>query len=153
MSDKLTFEFTEDVRSKLVKSDFRFFLDKNISENKYSPMNIESIFYGKLQEDKIIDRDIKNNKRQQLIFMEGQVAKMLRGGMLPCHFKMNETREFTITDFEEYGKNWSVFEAWKKAEKRKVIRKTAWDITVKVGAVLAIGLSIIKLLEIFGLTV
>jgi len=153
MSDKLTFDLTDDVRSKLVKSDFRFFLDKNIAENKYSPTNIESIYYGKLQEDKIIDSDIKNNKKQQLIFMEGQVAKMVRGGMLPCHFNMNETREYRITDFEEYGKNWSIFEAWKKAERRKVIGKRIWNTTVKVGAILAILLSVIKVLEIVGVKI
>ena len=105
---------------------------------------------AKEKRDKRGEIDLKKNKKQELLFLEGNVAKMVRGGILPSLFNMNETRELNIIRFEDLGENWSMFDTWKKYKRRKSFRKNGWNAITKAGAVLAIALSVIKILELFG---
>lgn len=149
MNEKLSYDLTPEMKEILVEIDFNFFLEKNILVNNYTQENINLIYIGKKKEDERGKADLKKNKKQELLYLEGNVAKMVRG-FLPSFFNMNETRKFTITFFEEIGKNWSEFETWKKYEKRKIRRNKVWDTLTKSGVILAFILSAIKLLEIFG---
>ena len=72
---------------------------------------------------------------------------MFTGGFLPTLFHLDETRQHIFIAFSDIGNNWAYFEFWKKHYQKKVTREQIWDMTVKVGSVLAIVLSLIKLIE------
>ena len=80
-------------------------------------------------------------------FCEGKVRKGFTGGFLPSHFEMDESREHTIMRFEDVGEDWAYFYYWQKYYRRKITEEKIWEYIIKMGSILAIALSIIKLLE------
>ena len=75
---------------------------------------------------------------------------MFTGGFLPALFHLDEGRKHTIFGFEDIGHDLAYFKLWQNYYKRKVTTKKVWEFVVKVGSVLAIILSIIKLWETFS---
>ena len=75
------------------------------------------------------------------------MRKMFTGGFLPALFHLDEGRKHTMFKFQEIGQDLAYFKLWQGFYKRKVTAKKTWEVVVKIGSVLAIILSIIKLWE------
>lgn len=72
---------------------------------------------------------------------------MFYGALLPSIFGLDESRGYIIIDFKGAGENWAYFKYWQKYQRRKITREKIWNIIIKGGSILAIILSIIKILE------
>ncbi len=144
-------ELTEDLRRKLVKLDFEYFLNKNIQEKSYTSEQLAQLNTAKAEELKKLQQEYDANKTQLYYYLDGQVGKALRGGMLPTLFNFNDVRDFRIMNFSDYGRNWAIFEIWKKHESKKVRKRKMWEWLTRIGAILAVLLAIFKVLEWFGI--
>jgi len=127
--------------------DFEFFLNLNIEKRKYKKENIDLIFKSYSQCLEQIKEKAKENKKQFNLYSEGQVRKMFNGGLLPALFELDDTRDYEIIDFSSIGENWAYFNFWQKYQKKKINQNKIWNIIIKTGSILAIALTIIKLLE------
>lgn len=146
MKSDLSYENYE-TKKLLCKFDFEFFLTKNLEEEKYAEASINEI-YESFKLTKIeIKKNVEKNKNQFNLYCESKVRKMFNGGFLPSTFGLNEQRRYTILDFKETGANWAYFNHWQKYYKKKIFLEKFWGVTVKVGSILAILLSIDKLIE------
>jgi len=129
--------------------DFEYFLKLDFEENQYSQHQIDEVYTAYHATIDKLKKKLKDNKKQFLLFLDGQVRLMFAGNFLPSHFRFDAfTREASIIDFEATGENWAYFELWKKYKRRERTRKKAWEVIVKFGAVLAYILSFIKLMEL-----
>lgn len=139
----------EDPKTKELLSnlDLRFFLNENIREEKYPEREVSLMYSSYENTMKELKHKHKKNKRQANYFLEGQVRKMFIGGFLPALFHLDEGRKHTIVDFEGVGHDLAYFKLWQSYYKRKVTAIKTWDIIIKVGSVLAIALSLLKLWE------
>ena len=73
---------------------------------------------------------------------------MFDGGMLPSIFKIDGwTREFNILNFKDTGDCWARFEIWQNFELKKKRKDKMWGYFTKLGALLAIFLTILRLLD------
>lgn len=142
----LNFE-QDDTKKLLVKLDFEFFLKQNCEEEKYNQEDIDKIYLSYQQTLKLIKHKAQENQKQFNYFAEGKVRKMFTGEFLPALFELDESRRNTIHNFSATGENWAYFKLWQKYYKRKVTKEKIWNLVVKTGSILAIILSIIKLLE------
>lgn len=140
--------FDHDTTRKLLSEfDFGFFLNQNIKKEKYKQEDIDKIHSSfKLTLTQIKVKS-KENKKQFNFYSEGQVRKMFVGGFLPSLFELNDNRGHSLLDFSAIGENWAYFNHWQTYQKRKITRDKRWNAIIKSGSVLAIILSIIKLLE------
>lgn len=145
----LNFEDKE-TKELLSKFDFEYFLKENIEVEQYSKEDIDQIYTAFKSTTVDLKKRAKKNKKQFLHFLEGQVRKGFTGGFLPAMFHLDRGRSHRFIDFPGVGENWAYFKFWADNYKRKVTLKKVWDIIVKVGSVLAIILSIIKLWETFS---
>ena len=144
-------KFNSYFKELLLERDFKYFMEMEIAEGDYLEEDINSIYdsYRKHSED--IKTQLRKNKKQFLNYLYGQVILMFDGGFLPALFRLDGfTRSSQILDFEGYGESYAYFKFWQKYERRKRNRQTAWDYITKVGAILAISLTIVKLLEAFA---
>lgn len=148
MRTSLNFE-DKDTKELLSKLDFNFFLRQNIEEEKYKQDEVDTLYNSYKTTLKELKQKYKKDKKQANYFLEGQVRKMFTGGFLPALFHLDEGRQHTMFAFQEIGEDLAYFKLWQDYYKRKVTAKKVWDIVVKVGSVLAIVLSIIKLWETF----
>jgi hypothetical protein len=144
----LNFE-DKDTKELLSKLDFNFFLKQNIEEEKYRQDEVDTLYNSYKDSLKDLKKKYKKDKKQANYFLEGQVRKMFTGGFLPALFHLDEGRQHTIIAFQEIGEDLAYFKLWQDYYKRKVTAKKVWDFVVKVGSVLAIILSLIKLWETF----
>jgi hypothetical protein len=147
MKTKLSFEDAE-TKKLLSKLDFIFFLKRNLSQGKYNPKDINSIY---LSHDKTLNGlrlERRSNKKQFNYFLEGQVRKMFNGGFLPALFELDGTKRLTLFDFSAVGESWAYFECWRNYYKLKMTTERIWGIIIKVGSVAGILLSLIKLAEL-----
>jgi hypothetical protein len=146
MKTQLNFE---DAKTKelLSRLDFRFFLKENIREEKYADDEIGQLYSSYENAMKELKHRYRKDKKQANYFLEGQARKMFTGGFLPALFHLDEGRKHTIVDFEGVGHDLAYFKVWQSYYKRKVTAAKVWDIVIKVGSVLAIVLSLIKLWE------
>lgn len=145
----LNFE-QDETKKLLVKLDFEFFLKQNCEEEKYNQDDIDKIYLSYQQTLKLIKHKAQENKKQFNYFAEGKVRKMFTGEFLPALFQLDESRRNTIHNFSAIGENWAYFKLWQKYYKRKVTKEKIWNLVVKTGSILAIILSIIKLLELIN---
>lgn len=143
----LNFEEVE-TKKLLAKLDFEFYLKQNIEDQKYDESEIAKIhsFYKLTVEN--IKEKAKTNKKQFNLYSEGQVRKMFTGGLLPALFQLDETRELTIFNFEEVGENWAYFACWQKYYRKKITCERIWTVTIRVGSILGILLSLFKFFEL-----
>jgi hypothetical protein len=146
MKTNLNFEDIE-TKKLLLRLDFQFFLNRNADEEKYPQSDLQDIYNSYSLKLKELENKSKENIDQHFLFAEGQVRKMFTGGFLPALFHLDETRQHIFIAFSDIGNNWAYFEFWKKHYQKKVTREQIWNMTVKVGSVLAIVLSLIKLIE------
>lgn len=147
MKTTLNFE-QKDTKELLAKLDFEFFLKQNLNVEKYNQIDIDKIYYSYAQTMKEIKIRAKSNKKQFNYYLEGQVRKMFTGGFLPAIFQLDESRRNTLFDFQAVGENWAYFNYWQIFQRRKITKEKIWDLTIKIGSILAIILSFIKLYEL-----
>jgi len=146
-----TLNFENDETKKLLcKRDFEFFLKQNIDEEKYNQKEIDTIYEVFNLTETDIKKRASTSKKQFNLYCESQVRKMFTGGLLPSIFELDEGRGYTIFDFKATGENWAYFNYWQKYYRQKVILNKVWEIVVKTGSILAIILTIIKLIETFS---
>lgn len=127
--------------------DYDFFLKQNIESEKYSQSDIEMIYSNYIKTSEEIKNKAKKNRKQFNIYAEGQVRKMFTGGFLPALFVLDESRRHTILDFQSTGQSWAYFKYWQKYQRRKNTKEKIWDLIIKTGSILAILLSVLKVLE------
>lgn len=140
--------FDEEHKTLVLDYDFEYFIKFDLEENNYSDQQISELYAGYHKTLKELQVKLKENKKQFLLYLDGQVRLMFDGGFIGGHFRIDGfTRKINILDFKGTGQDWAYFELWQKYERRKRNRKNAWDITVKVGAVLAIGLTALRIIE------
>jgi hypothetical protein len=142
----LNFEDTA-TKEMLSNLDFNFFLKQNIEEENYDQKDVDSLYSSYETSSEQLKLKYKGNWKQANYFLEGQVRKMYTGGFLTALFHLDEGRSFSLSRFQDAGHDLAYFKLWQRYYKRKVSAKKIWNIVTKVGSVLAIVLSIIKLLE------
>lgn len=146
MKTNLNFEAIE-TKKLLSQFDFGYFLQENIRKEKYNQSDIDIIYSSYNETLKYLKEMSKVNRKQFNYYTEGYVRKAFTGGYLPAHFQLDESRRHVIGRFDDVGEVWAYFQYWQKYQKRKISKEKVWDYTVKLGSILAITLSIIKLLE------
>jgi len=146
MKTTLNFEH-KDTKELLAILDFEFFLKQNIEAERYSQADIDKIYSSYYQTKKAIETKAKANKKQFNYYTEGQVRKMFTGGFIPALFELDESREHVLFDFPAVGESWAYFNHWQTYQKRKITKEKIWNVVVKIGSVLAILLSFLKLIE------
>lgn len=151
MRTNLDFE-TDDTKKLLAKLDFDFFLKQNIEIERYSQTDTENIYSNYKRTADEIKSKAKRNRRQFNFYAEGQVRKMFTGGFLPALFELDESRAHTIVDFQATGESWAYFKHWQKYQRRKITKEKIWDVIIKTGGILAILLSVLKVLEYTNLS-
>lgn len=149
MRTNLDFE-NKDTKELLSKLDFKFFLKQNSEEENYSQEDLNDLYSSYVETLNSLKLRFKGNKKQSNYFLEGQVRKMFTGGLLTALFHLDEGRSHTISAFKEVGSDLAYFKLWQIYYKRKVTSAKIWNLVVKIGSVLAIILSIIKLWETFS---
>lgn len=151
MKTTLNFE-DSNTKELLSKFDFDFFLSQNIEEEKYSKEDTEALYSSYNIALTHLKLRYKGEKKQANYFLEGQVRKMFTGGFLPALFHLDEGRSHTIFDFAGVGHDLAYFKLWQVYYKRKITKQKIWEIVIKVGSLLGIILSIIKLWEVLSKT-
>lgn len=139
-------KFDQHNKELLLERDYQYFLERDLKEGNYKQEDIDKIHASYRYHSDDIKKQLKENKKQCLYYLYGQVILMFDGGHLPAKFKIDGfTRELDILNFESVGENWAYFDAWQKHERKKLNRKKAWEYITKIGAVLAILLTLLKL--------
>ncbi len=134
----------------LLERDFEFFLKITLEQQKYSQKDIDIIYNSYNTTKRHLYKKLKQDKKQFLLYLYGQVILQFEGGLLPSIFRFDGyTREIQILDFKQEGEEWAYFHIWQKYERRKMKRKNIWSYITKTGAVLAIALTLIKLYQLF----
>lgn len=146
MRTNLNFE-DESTKILLTKYDFGFYLERNIDTNRYKEDDIKIIYDGYKKSISELKVNLKNSKNQNFVFLEGKVRKMFSGGFIPALFELDETRELQIFDFAAVGKDWAYFYMWRRLKKRKITISNVWTWIIKTGSILAIILTILKIIE------
>lgn len=146
MRTKLDFE-NRDTKELLSRLDFEFFLKQNSEEHNYSEDDINDLYKSYNETLRALKKKYKKDKKQSNYFLEGQVRKMVTGGFLLALFHIDEGRSHTIFAFKEGGNDLAYFKLWQEYYRRKVTATKIWNILIKIGSILAIILSIIKLWE------
>jgi len=141
-------KFDREMKDALCKYNFRYFIEQNVASKNYKQEDVDKIHRGYERKKKKLEAEYLNNRKQYFLYLEGQVAKMFRGGLLPGLFNLNDIREEIILDFEGVGENWAYFEIWSRVNRRKVTAKKIWMIVVSIGSILGIVLTITKILEV-----
>jgi hypothetical protein len=133
----------------LLQYDFKYFLDKDIEENKYSEEDVRLLHSSYTETLERLRKERMRNPKQYHYWLEGKVRLMFEGsGFLPGFFGLDGwTRGRTILDFESFGENGAMFTLWQKYERRKFKRRKVWEYLTKTGALLAIILTVIKIWE------
>jgi hypothetical protein len=129
-------EFNKEVKEALIEYDFEYFLKKNIQDNQYSEADTRAVYDAYKNTKENLNKQVSDNKKQFLLYVEGKVRKMFTGKLLPSHFELDDNRSFTIFEFKEYGINWAYFDVWKKYEARKLSKKKIWKAITDVGSIL-----------------
>ena len=144
-------KFNEHYKALLLERDFEYFLKNDIELGDYNKTDIDTIYSSYHSQQIVLKQRLKENKKQFLNYLNGQVILMFDGGFLTALFRLDgTTHQHNLIDFKGLGENWAYFELWKKYERKKRFRKNIWNNLTKIGAVLAIILTIVKILELFG---
>lgn len=149
MITNLNFE-DEYIKKLLCQIDFEFFLKQNFRESEYSSKDIDDLYEAFHKTNYSIKKQAVYNKNQFNLYVEGKVRKMFTGGLLPSLFGLNEVRELTIYNFNDVGESFAYFNYWQKYYRKRITLNKIWDIIVKIGSILAIVLTILKCIEVFG---
>lgn len=140
----------KDYKDSLLDYDFGYFLDLELKEKHYAEKDIQAVHLVHKQTLNQLNLKRQKNKKQFRLYLEGQVHLMFAGNLLPSLFRMDGwTRSADILDFKSIGEDWAYFEAWQKMERKHQRKKKAWEIVVKIGAVLAYLLAILRIIGFF----
>ena len=145
--------FTKGNREFLTEADLEFFvkkdLEKQLEKGSITQKKIDGIYRNYDSEYLSLIEEYKGNKKQMRLWLETQVTLQWAGGQLPAQFRLDGfTRELTIIGSEkEIGRGWAIFQLWQKIERRRRFWQKSWEGITKVGAVLAILLTLLKALE------
>ncbi len=142
----------DDTRRLYSTYDFEYFLDRHIQAANYNQKDIDTIHRSYQSEKDVVKRDLKKNRKQALHFYDGHIRKCHSGGLLPSFFNLDETRAYDLTDFDGMGKTRAYFEAWSRAERRKIRWKSFWDVTIKIGAILGFVATAAQIISAFKQT-
>jgi hypothetical protein len=119
--------FDKDHKELLLDYDFGYFMLKNFEEKNYSQDDIKAIYDTYCQTKKQVEKQLQKNKKQALLYLEGQVRLMFTGGLLPALFRIDGfTKEQTILHFSGYGENRAYFELWQNTDAKSRIEKRFW---------------------------
>ncbi|NVN18046.1 hypothetical protein GUA46_06820 [Muricauda sp. HICW] len=147
---KMEVPFNEEFRELVLDMDFEYFLNEDLTANKVSDSDRTTAEQAYLKTTLEVQERYRKNKKQCRLWLEGIVRLQWFGGMLPSQLRLDgSTRDLTYFDYEEVGRNWAWFAYWQKLERKRRFWKVSWDRVTKVGAVLAIVLTVLKLLETF----
>lgn len=127
--------------------DYRFFLEQHMNEFEFTDYQRQAIQDAYEKTRSHLLRSLKTNRRQHLFLIEGDVRKSHSGGSLPSHFKLDETRELEILDLNAVGEEMAYFEIWQKHERRKIRSKKIMSYVFRIGAIMGIVLTVIKIIE------
>lgn len=148
--EKQKSKFDSDFKELLLERDFEYFLKKHIGLDENKKEDLDILYSSYAHYTKELKKQLKENKKQCLYYLHGQVMLMVNG-FLPGFFWLDgSTRSFHITRFEDFGDNWACFDLWQKYERRKRLQKNFWEYITKIGAILAFSLTLIKLWEAFA---
>lgn len=141
--------FNDEFRELILEMDLKYFLNEDLDIQNISEADrhiIQVAFDNTSAE--ILTRYNKNRKQCRL-WLEGIIRLQWYGGYLPSTFKIDgKTREIQFLNFEATGENWAYFEFWQKLERKRKFWKVTWDKITKIGAVLAIILTLIKIISL-----
>lgn len=146
MSLKEVVIIDEETRKLYCKGDYEFFLKHHAKEN--SNYDFSELYRGYNNTMTDLKRELKKNKKQQILLLDSYIRKMHSGGLLPNIFNITRAIGYNSIDLYAEGENLAYFKLWQKYEKRKILREKFWDIAVKFGAILGFVLSIIKIIEL-----
>jgi hypothetical protein len=133
----------------LLDRDMKYFIEKDLNSGRYHQDQVSLLHVSYADELGICLKEIKKDKKQYRHHLYGAVMIMWSGGFLPALFRLDGwTRRFSITDFEGAGRDWARFTIWQTYARRKRTSKRLWNYVTKVGSVLGIGLTIVKLWEL-----
>ena len=150
MSLKTDLDFeTKETKELLSKLDFGYFLKEHLAVETYSQEQIDTIYNSFEETMATLKKRAKKNKKQFIYFLEGQNRKAFTGGFLPAMFHLDKSRSHHFSDFEAVGETWAYFKFWADHYKKKLTRKKVWELITKIGSLLAILLSLIKIWELF----
>lgn len=137
--------FTKEYQDLVLDMDFEYFQNEYLKEQKATPEEIAIIKEAYNTTKKDIEKRYKKNKKQCRLWLGG----IWHGGLLPAQLRLNgTTQSFIIIDFEQTGENWAYFDYWQKLEKRRRFWRVTWNGVTKVGAILAIALTVLKLIDV-----
>ncbi len=134
------------------KYDYGFFLERHFEQHTYPPENVEIIYSSYKEAGKKLKEKLKKNKTQTLFHIDGRVRALHGSGILPKRFELASrgTGTGSILNFVGEGESWAYFDIWQRYEKFKIFRRRFWETIIKIGALLGILLSIIKVIEEFS---
>lgn len=146
---KTTLDFEDDKTKELLsKYDLKFFLRQDISENKYSKEQVNTMFKEYESQIVVLEERRSKNRKQFNYYLEGQARKMFRGGLIPSLFHLDNSKGHSFFDFKAVGNDLAYFKLWQEYYKSKVTGERVWSFVIKLGSFLGIVLGIIKLYEI-----
>lgn len=140
-------DLSDNIKELYTRYDYEFFLKRNLERGSYSPEDIAEVYTSYQNVKSGLKKEIKQNRRQMYFLIEGRIKKLHAQGILPMRFKLSERRSGGILNFEAEGESWAYFDLWKRNEKKKLLRKRLWDVTIKIGALLGFALTIMKILD------
>lgn len=115
---------------------------------KLSKEDITRMYEGFAAKTTEIRMQYNKNKKQCRLLLDGVVRLQWAGGFLPAYLKVDGyTKGLSTTDYKNRGEEWASFAFWQKLERKRRFWKITWDRVIKVGAVLALLLTVLKLIE------
>jgi hypothetical protein len=106
MSLKTDLDFeNKETKELLCRLDFEYFLKEHIAVENYSRDEVDQIYAAFTSATLDLRKRVKDNKKQFLYFLEGQVRKGFTGGFLPAIFHLDRGRHHHFLDFPAVGEN------------------------------------------------
>lgn len=143
--------FSKEYRDLILDRDWEYFMLEDPVKPKMSQEDIAAMREGFDNKTVEIRKQYLKNKKQCRLMLEGVVRLQWAGGFLPAYLKIDGyTKGLSNFDYKKTGEEWASFHFWQKLERRRRFWQLTWDKVTKAGALLAIILSILKLIETFS---
>lgn len=142
-------KFAGEFRELALDMDFGYFLDGDLDEANVPAADRQAIRTAFEEETARLRKRYRDNRKHCRLWLETRVRMQWQGGMLPAQFRLDGfTKRLGFHDYNHLGREWALFDFWQKLERRRRLIKLSWDRTTKIGAVLAILLTLLKLYEV-----
>lgn len=140
--------FSQEYRDLILDRDWRYFMNEDPVKTKLSEHDLAALNVGFETKTAEIQKKYKKNRKQCRLLLEGEIRLQWACGFLPAYLKIDGyTKGLGTTDYKKLGEEWASFAFWQKLERKRRFWKISWDRITKIGAVLAILLSVLKLIE------